>query len=325
MRRPSAVRRRRHSSATTYYRGVVDILSDVIAAIRTGNPTSGMFVRHAPWGRTYPVVPSVGLHVVLEGSCWVMPHAGAPFAMGVGDVLLMPRGALHDVADRPDSPITERAHPGEPRELAGPGERTVLLCGAYELGRQRHHPMLADLPEFIHIPARPGRHPSLRATVDLLAAELAEPRPGPAAAVPSILETLLLFALRAWFDDGGTGSGWAGCFGDPAVSSVLRAVHENPAHPWTVPELSDIASVSRATLARRFTAAVGEAPLTYVTRWRMLIAARMLRDTDASLGVIARRVGYASEFAFAKAFKREYGSAPGQYRRGQDDPPLIAV
>ena len=171
----------------------------------------------------------------------------------------------------------------------------------------------------------PGRHPSLRATVDLLAAELAEPRPGTAAAVPSILETLLLFALRASFDDGGTGSGWAGCFGDPAVSSVLRAVHENPAHPWTVPELSDIASVSRATLARRFTAAVGEAPLTYVTRWRMLIAARMLRDTDASLGVIARRVGYASEFAFAKAFKREYGSAPGQYRRGQDDPPLIAV
>lgn len=308
------------------YRSAVDILSDTVSAIRTGNPTSGMFVRHAPWGRAYPVVPSVGLHVVLEGSCWVVPGTpGEPFAMGVGDVLLMPRGADHDLVDRLDTPVTERAHPGEPRELAGSGARTVLLCGAYELGRQRHHPMLAELPEFIHLPALPGRHPSLRAAVGLLAAELTEPRPGSAAAVPAILETLLLFALRAWFDEQSAGSGWAGAFADPAVNAVLRAVHENPAHPWTVPELSDIANVSRATLARRFTATVGEAPLAYVTRWRMLTAARMLRDTDASLGAIAGKVGYASEFAFAKAFKREYGSAPGQYRRGRDTPPLIAV
>jgi AraC-like DNA-binding protein len=305
----------------------VDILSEAIAAIRTGSPTSGLFIRHAPWGRRYPVVPGAGFHVVLQGSCWVVPTGGEPMALGVGDVLFMPRGADHDLVDSLDSPVTETALPGEPREIVGPGVRTALLCGAYALGRGRSHPILDELPEFIHLPARPGRHPALRGAVDLLAAEIAEPRPGSDAAVPAILETLLLFILRAWFDEQADvrSSGWAGAFADPAVAAVLRAVHEQPARAWTVTDLGDIAGVSRATLARRFTATVGEPPLAYVTRWRMLTAARLLRDTDSSLGAVARRVGYTSEFAFAKAFKREYGLAPGQYRRVGEDTPLVAV
>ncbi|WP_174184891.1 AraC family transcriptional regulator [Nocardia barduliensis] len=305
----------------------MDILSEAIAAIRTGSPTSGLFIRHAPWGRRYPVVPGAGFHVVLQGSCWVVPPDGRPMALGAGDVLFMPRGADHDLVDSLDSPVTEHALPGEPREIVGPGVRTALLCGAYELGRGRSHPILDELPEFIHLPARPGRHPALRGAVDLLAAEIAEPRQGSDAAVPAILETLLLFILRAWFDEQADvqSSGWAGAFADPAVAAVLRAVHEEPARPWTVSDLGRVAGVSRATLARRFTATVGEPPLAYVTRWRMLTAARLLRDTDSSLGAVARRVGYTSEFAFAKAFKREYGSAPGQYRRAGDSTPLVAV
>ncbi|MFD4179493.1 AraC family transcriptional regulator [Rhodococcus sp. NPDC058514] len=305
----------------------MDILSDTIAAIRTGSPTSGMFVRHAPWGRSYPVVPGAGFHVVLEGSCWLVPQGGAPMALGVGDVVLMPRGADHDLLDGLDSPVTETARPGEPREISGPGVRAALLCGAYELGRQRSHPLLDELPEFVHLPARPGRHPALRGAVDLLVAEIAEPRPGSDAAVPALLETLLLFILRAWFDEQARDrvTGWAGAFADPAVAAALRAVHEEPGRSWTVSDLSDVAGVSRATLARRFTATVGEPPLAYVTRWRMLTAARLLRETDNSLGAVARKVGYNSEFAFAKAFKREYGLAPGQYRRAEDKPPLVAV
>ncbi|WP_338771271.1 AraC family transcriptional regulator [Nocardia vulneris] len=306
----------------------MDVLSETIAAIRTGSPTSGMFVRHAPWGRRYPVVPGAGFHVVLQGSCWLVPSTGAePMALGAGDVVFMPRGADHDLVDHLDSPVTETARPGEPREVEGPGVRTALLCGAYELGRQRSHPLLDELPEFIHLPARPGRHPALRGAVDLLAAEIAAPRPGSDAAVPALLEMLLLFVLRAWFEEqaGARTTGWAGAFADPAVAAALRAVHEEPARPWTVPDLSDVAGVSRATLARRFTATVGEPPLAYVTRWRMLTAARLLRETNAALGTVARKVGYTSEFAFAKAFKREYGLAPGRYRSTDDKPPLVAV
>ncbi|MET9289919.1 AraC family transcriptional regulator [Nocardia beijingensis] len=305
----------------------MDILSEAIAAIRTGSPASGLFIRHAPWGRRYPVVPGAGFHVVLQGSCWVVPPDGEPMALGAGDVLFMPRGADHDLVDSLDSPVTETALPGEPREIVGPGVRTALLCGAYELGRGRTHPILDELPEFIHLPARPGRHPALRGAVDLLAAEIAEPRQGSDAAVPAILETLLLFILRAWFDEQADlrSSGWAGAFADPAVAAVLRAVHEEPARAWTVTDLGDIAGVSRATLARRFLATVGEPPLAYVTRWRMLTAARLLRDTDSSLAAVARRVGYTSEFAFAKAFKREYGLAPGGYRRATDNARVVAV
>ncbi|MVU79345.1 helix-turn-helix domain-containing protein [Nocardia sp. ET3-3] len=303
----------------------MDILSETIAAIRTGNPTSGLFIRPAPWGRHYPKVPGAGFHVVLQGSCWVVPPRGEPFAMGAGDVLFMPRGATHDLVDALGTPITETAAPGEPRDVEGPGARTVLVCGAYELGRQRGHPLVDELPEFIHLPARPGRHPALRSAVDLLAGEVAEPGLGTDAAVPALLDTLLLFILRAWFGEQAAPTGWAGAFADPAVADALRAIHAAPQRAWTVPELGALAGVSRATLARRFLATVGEPPLAYLTRWRMLTAARLLRETETPLVGVARKVGYQSEFAFAKAFKREYGLAPGRYRRAEDTPAVIAV
>ncbi|MGW4242656.1 AraC family transcriptional regulator [Nocardia sp. NPDC004722] len=303
----------------------MDILSETIAAIRTGSPASGLFTRHAPWGRRYPKVPGAGFHVVLQGSCWVLTSGGEPIALGAGDVLLMPRGENHDLVDALGTPISEVAMPGEPREIPGPGVRTVLVCGAYELGRQRSHPLLDGLPEFIHLPARPGRHPALRSAVDLLAAEIAEPRPGTDAAIPALLDTLLLFMLRAWFDEQQTPTGWAGVFGDPVVSDAVRAIHTEPQRAWTVAELSALAGVSRATLARRFLGTVGEPPLSYLTRWRMLTAARLLRETDTPLAGVARKVGYQSEFAFAKAFKREYGLAPGHYRRADEQPAVLAV
>ncbi|WP_405488371.1 AraC family transcriptional regulator [Nocardia sp. NBC_00511] len=304
----------------------MDILSQTIAAVRTGAPASGLFIRHAPWGRAYPVVPGAGFHVVLQGSCWLLRPDAEPLAMGAGDVLFMPRGADHDIADQPDTAITERAMPGEPREIQGPGVRTALVCGAYELGRQRSHPLLDELPEFIHLPARPGRHPALRSAVDLLAGEIAEPRLGTDAAIPALLDTLLLYILRAWFEEHAeAASGWAGALTDPTVAAVLRVIHDDPARAWTVPELAAAAGVSRATLARRFTATVGEPPLSYLTRWRMLTAARLLRESELSLAGVSRKVGYQSEFAFAKAFKREYGLAPGRYRHAEESPAVVAV
>jgi AraC-like DNA-binding protein len=239
-------------------------------------------------------------------------------------VLFMPRGAAHVIADSPHSAITEVATPGELREIPGPGSRTTLLCGAYEVSRSRRHPLLDQLPDFLHLPADPDRSPALRAAVDLLVGELTEPRPGTDAAVPALLDTLLLFVLRSWYERAET-SGWAGAFADPAVSAALRAIHADPARAWTVPELSAMAGVSRATLARRFAATVGEAPLAYLTRWRMLTAARLLRETDLPIAALAHRVGYGSEFAFAKAFKREYAMAPGRYRRAEELPPVLAV
>ncbi|ONM47638.1 AraC family transcriptional regulator [Nocardia donostiensis] len=305
----------------------MDILSDAISAIRTNSPSSGLFIRHAPWGRHYPVVPGAGFHVVLQGSCWLRPPDGDAIALGVGDVVFMPRGADHVLVDDPATPVTEIAQPGEPREITGPGPRSVLLCGAYALDRRHPHPMLNSLPEFVHLPAQLGRHPSLRGAVDLLAAELAEPRAGTDAVVPSLLDALLLYILRAWLEENADTrpSGWAAAFGDPAVATALRAIHADPSRPWTVEDLAAAAGVSRATLARRFAATIGEAPLSYVTHWRMILAAKWLRESADALSTVARRAGYGSEFAFAKAFKREFGVAPGRYRKEAGRAEPVAV
>ncbi len=129
---------------------------------------------------------------------------------------------------------------------------------------------------------------------------------------------MLLFILRAWAQQQPPGQathGWAAALTDPAVSRALDGIHREPGRSWTVESLAAHAGLSRAALARRFTALVGQPPLTYLTWWRMTTAARFLRNSDDPLNTLARKVGYRSEYAFAHAFKREFDLAPGRYRR----------
>ncbi|WP_219463974.1 AraC family transcriptional regulator [Nonomuraea rhizosphaerae] len=304
----------------------MDVLSDVLAIMRTGRPRSARVEWHAPWGQRFPAVPgSAGFQVVLQGSAWLLPPGGDPVAMGVGDVVFFPHGHGWAMADSPGTPVAEPAcDPLEELEtfasasVPGPGAATVLLCGGYRLDPGRAHPLLRDLPDVIHLPARLGRHPELRAAVDLLGGEIGDPRLGADTAVSSLLDVLLLYILRAWFDAAPEHcqvTGWAAALADPAISAALDAIHRDPAHPWTVQALGARAGLSRAAFSRRFTALVGQPPLAYVTWWRLATAARLLRESEGALGEISARVGYTSEFAFANAFKREYGTAPGRYRR----------
>jgi len=120
--------------------------------------------------------------------------------------------------------------------------------------------------------------------------------------------------LRAWLRDAADAHGWSAALADPATARTLAAIHAQPSRPWTVAELGAVAGLSRAAFARRFTALVGEPPLTYLTRWRMTTATRLLRDTNKPLEQVAAAIAYGSAFAFAKAFRREYGTTPGDYR-----------
>jgi AraC-like DNA-binding protein len=178
--------------------------------------------------------------------------------------------------------------------------------------------LLRDLPETIHLPARLGHHPELRAAIDLLGNEISRPRLGADTVVLALLDMLLLYILRAWFEQRPTPSNatdWATALADPAISAALHAIHAHPTHRWTVQSLATQAKLSRATFSRRFTTLTGQPPLTYLTWWRLTIAANLLRESDAPLSEVATRIGYTSEFAFANAFKRRYGTAPGKYRR----------
>ncbi|MFJ2746279.1 AraC family transcriptional regulator [Streptomyces sp. NPDC087440] len=307
----------------------MDVLSDALAAMKTGRPHSSLTVKSAPWGIRFPASDGAGFHVVLRGSAWLLrPGVAPPVRLGPGDVVFLAHGYGHGLADHPDTPLldAELEPDGSWPALPAPGpasdDQTQLLCGAYQLSRFRAHPLLTDLPPLVHVPARVGTLPRLRAAVDLLGAELAEPLPGTGSVVPALLDTLLVYLLRAWWLEDAPKelagqTRWADALRDPAVTAALEAIHGSPAHPWTVEELGARAGLSRAALARRFTSLVGRPPLAYLTWWRMTGAGRLLRDTQIPLHSVAELSGYTSEFAFAKAFKREYGVPPGQYRRAE--------
>lgn len=304
----------------------MDVLSDAVAAMRTGRPHSSRRDRYAPWGLRFDASDGAGFHVVLRGSAWLVPAEEEPVALGPGDVAFLAHGRGHALVSalevEPEAvrlgPDGKWPEPPLPARDSTPD--TVMLCGAYLLDRTRAHPLLTELPEVVHLPARVGTHRALGAAVELLGLELEEPQPGSDIIVTSLLDTLLLYIVRAWWQRerrGGAGhpTGWSAALADPAVAAALRAIHGAPDRPWTVGELGARGGLSRAAFARRFTTLVGEPPLTYLTWWRMTTAGRLLREDDLPLRQVAQRAGYTSEFAFAKAFKREYGVPPGQYRR----------
>jgi AraC-like DNA-binding protein len=292
----------------------VDVLSDVIAVMRTGRPVAARVAWREPWGQRFAPVPGAsGFQVVLEGTCWLLRDDADPVELRVGDVVFLPDGRGHVLADRPTTPAAgEACDPNDPDFAADhpvpANPTTVTLCGAYELAHV--HPLLRDLPDTVLVSGR-----ELHAAVTLLAAELEHPRLGSDALVPALLDTLLLYLLRTWFTASDHPTGWAAALNDPVTATALHHIHRDPVHPWTVAELASASGLSRAPFAKRFTALVGRPPLTYLTWWRMTTAARLLRDSDAPLATVAGQVGYTSEFAFAAAFKRAHGTAPGRYRR----------
>jgi AraC-like DNA-binding protein len=301
----------------------MDVLADVMEMTRTGPAVSMRIDIRSPWALRGPASLGAVFHVVLQGTCWLDRENGSPpLALGPGDVVLLPRGGRHVLADDPRTPPIDVAcldgsTPLDTAALGGHGARTLVLSGGYLLDWERPHPLLAALPDVIHVSADPGRHSSLRAAIAVLGEELGSDRPGANAVVFALIDALLPLVVRAWLEDRPVcpGDHWPEAFSDPGVSGALERIHAEPEHAWTVADLAREAGLSRAAFARRFTRAVGEPPLAYLARWRMTIAARLLRESDLKFAAVAARVGYQSEFAFAKAFKREYGVAPGAYRR----------
>jgi AraC-like DNA-binding protein len=303
----------------------VDVVGQVLMAVRTGRPFARRRDLYGKWGLRWRGDQGAGFHVILEGSAWIVPPTvSAPVKLGVGDVVFVSQSDGYTLADHPDTPLQDirMTEPGEqwPVLAPGPGERpdTVLLGGRYALERARPHPLIAQLPRVIHIPARATFGDPLRSVVDLLGAEVQRDDPDNlGGALPALLDLLIIYTLRSWYAreaQHGT-QGWARGLQDPAVRTALERIQQSPATPWTVAQMAATAGVSRTAFARRFSTLIGEPPLTYLTRWRMTVAACLLRETNLPVESVAARVGYGSPFAFGKAFKRSMGNSPGAYRR----------
>ncbi|MCB8907882.1 MULTISPECIES: AraC family transcriptional regulator [unclassified Streptomyces] len=323
----------------------MDVVSDAISAVRIGRPSSQRVRVAGSWCTRLAPYDGAGFHVVLEGHCWLLPDGGDPVALGPGDAILLPHGTGHVIADGPaDAARLARAVPFErwpagtgspprrPEPATAPedGAAVEMLCGKYRLDRSHVHPLLAELPPLVHLPNRADRaagtggvDPGLRSAIALLGHEVGERLPGSGVALPSLLDLLLVYMIRSWTAEnaapgrrGGTAGTWPAALGDPVTAAALRALHTDPAAPWTNELLAAEAGVSRPTLARRFTALVGRPPMAYLTWWRLTRAAALLRDTPDPLAAVARRVGYSTPYAFSHAFRREFGTTPGQYRAG---------
>lgn len=317
----------------------MDVLADVLA--RTG--ITGVVLSRSsarpPWGVEISNTHGAGFHLVVDGSCWLRVPGERPLRLLQGDIVLVPSGARHALSDAPDTPTRPlaewKARPGRgtPRVQNGsrPGQRetggggTELVCGAYRFDRDGPNLLFSLLPPVLHFPAsRVEAHEPLRATVRLLLSEIDQPEPGSSTLTERLIDALLVYAVRSWLAGQPPGAaGWLGALRDPQIGRVLGLMHGDLRRNWTVEMLARASGMSRAALARRFRRLVGEAPLAYLGHLRMDTAARVLRRTTRPLAGVAADVGYESEFAFNRAFKRHKGIAPGAYRKASARPPAL--
>ena len=302
----------------------VDPLADVLDLSRVRGALLGNVRASAPWGLALPRSDGASFHAVTSGTAWLRVGDADPIQLMPGDVALLPTGAPHRLSSEPDGDCRpfdrelkrELMTPEGDLPLAGPGATTTFVCAGYDYDHDIAQPLLGLLPAVLHVPADPVAGSTTAALVTLLAGEVGLRAAGARAAVDRLIDLLLITVVRAWADrDGASRASWLSALRDPTVARALAALHDRPADPWTLQTLASEVNVSRATLARRFGELVGQPPLTYLTRWRLDLAARRLKDTDEPIEAIARGVGYSSEYAFNRAFRRHRGVPPGRFRR----------
>jgi AraC-like DNA-binding protein len=278
-----------------------------------------------PWAFRMADTGLTRFHVVEKGSCWLQPQDGAPVALATGDlvIVLCDHHLSNSAKPRSVAPLEtflERLKRFTSIGFRKPGgtPSTHLLCGSFQLTRGVSHPLLNVLPPVLHVRGRSGGLSVewLDLTLRFLKAEIAQRGVGSETVVSRLADLIFIQAVRAWIGEEPDGVGARlGALRDRHIGAALSLMHREPGRAWRVSTLARAVGVSRATLARRFTQLVGEPPLTYLSRWRMRVAADLIRSEDLTLGEIAERVGYQSEAALSRMFSRVMGLPPGAYRR----------
>jgi AraC-like DNA-binding protein len=302
----------------------MDPLADVMDVSRVRGALLANVCARAPWGFEVPRTSGAVFHAVTSGTAWLRAEGEPTRQLMPGDVVLVPTAAPHRVSATPGARCRVFTRELKQRltdangclQLDGPGAITTVVCASYDYDRDVAQPLLSMLPAVIHVPADPVNGRRIGALLSLLASELGGHEAGSRSAVDRLLDLLLIHTIRTWSATTTSSEPcWLRALNDPVVARVLSLIHARPAERWTIDGLAREVHLSRATLARRFNAHVGESPQAYLTRWRMDLAAQRLRDSTDSVETIARDVGYTSEYAFNRAFRRHRGLPPGRYRR----------
>lgn len=301
----------------------VDPLSEILSLTRVRGTVAATLEAGDEWGVDIVDAPGAAFHAMIAGVAWLELEGHEPLRLVPGDLLLLPTGPRHQLVAEPGSATEPFDHlaarqaltRGGKLSIGRGGTHTRILCGSYHQDAALNAQLLSLLPHRIHLRtdlSRPTDH-----VLQLLAHEIGSTRSGTTTVRDRLLDVLLVYIIRAWLLTAETQplpASWLTALRDPLVSQALAALHSDVARDWTVTDLAAQLAVSRATLARRFGALVGQPPLGYLTDWRMELAAHRLRSTQEPIGPIARSVGYTSEYAFNRAFTRVRGIAPGRFR-----------
>jgi AraC-like DNA-binding protein len=306
---------------------------DAVAGLLDGPRARGAFLLRStmdpPWSLRIQDEAPLTLVAMVRGEAWITTGGGAPVPLRRGDVAIVLGPEPYAVADDPATAPQAVIHPGQRcTTVAGeelvqmmdlgvrtwgnsPDGATVMLTGTYPLEGEVSRRLLRALPPLLVLRDEEWDCP----LIPLLADEIVKDDQGQEAVLDRLLDLLLIAVLRAWFArPEADAPAWYRAYGDPVVGRALRMLHHNPARPWTVAELAREAGVSRAALARRFNDLVGEPPMTFLTGWRIALAADLLREPGATVGSVAAQVGYGSPFALSTAFKRVRGVSPAEHR-----------
>jgi AraC-like DNA-binding protein len=280
----------------------------------------------APWGMTMMAMPGyVWFHVVTSGRVWLEAGDADATVLAPGDLGLVPHGEGHVLRSEPGVPAPgvlelDREEISDRYEIlrhGGGGTPTTLICGAVRFDHPAARNLVEILPPILQIEAASSPQVEwMQSTLRLMAAEARQLRPGGEAVITRLGDILVIQAIRSWIEtDPAAQTGWLGALQDRQIGRALSLIHRDPARDWTVASLADELAMSRSAFAARFTELVGEPAMQYVTRWRMQVAVNSLKEEGATVAELANRLGYRSEAAFARAFKRVIGMPPGAVKR----------
>ena len=308
----------------------MDVLDDLLAGTRARDGVFNLTILDPPWALEIRDEAPLALATLVRGSGWVTRDGISPVRMETGDVAIVTGPTPYVVGDSLETAPQLRIHPGgvcEPlpgapvdysarlgvRTYGGRASGSVMVAsGTYQLAGDVSRRLVTALPSVLVVPAAD----IAGSVMDMVSSEIQRDAAGQQSVLDRWLDLALITTLRAWFDrPESQAPGWYQAQTDPIAGTALRLLHEDPAYPWNVTELADRVGASRASLARRFTALVGEAPMSYLTGWRITLAADQLRATRDTVETIARRVGYANAFALSVAFKRVRGTTPTAHRQ----------
>lgn len=305
---------------------LADPLGEALYQLRLDGSLYAQSELTAPWGMEMPVLPGkMMFHILTQGEYWIQTGNEVPLLIREGSLVLLPRGRGHRLMSEPgtpvrnffDLPVQRLSERYEKLAYGGGGPATSLTCCVMSFDLVAGQQLVDQLPELIHIDSwESGADSWLQHSLSLLATEARAHRPGGQTIMANLADILVIQAIRAWLDRlPDTQTGWLAALKDPFVGRSLSAIHQAPQKPWTVESLAREAGLSRAGFSARFTELVGEPVFRYLTRWRMLVARNRLMQERISLGELAEQLGYQSEAAFSRAFKRTLGVSPGAVRK----------